>query len=285
MDVEERQPVDVHPLDNFEVFMPMPINVRLDYKVLQYERHKVPPPAAYMRPHNDRCRLHAALEESVVRGPRGDALDGVEVPIAMPESCLLPPEHNALSLLVPSTECRTYVGLPESTECDTDFRLAQLPPVLGPLNSEQLLPPDIMCLDAPWLASWRRTRQIADPFQHFDSFPSSFAEAGGQLGPRFGCDAGGEPLSFLPVGGYQRDLPSDTDSDERDDFQLPAPDNDAYQTACKRMESQLTSDSWQKEQAVEEQLRANRVSCNEGVRKRLCELNENLDPRNKLYLG
>merc|ERR1719215_417019 len=63
MSAEERLPIEVEPLGNFEVFLPAPINPRLDYKVLDYQKYAVPPPAAYMRPHGDARRLRGALEE------------------------------------------------------------------------------------------------------------------------------------------------------------------------------------------------------------------------------
>lgn len=37
---------------------------------------------------------------------RGDLFDGAETPLDMPESCLLPPDHDPMSLIVPSTEVR-----------------------------------------------------------------------------------------------------------------------------------------------------------------------------------
>eukprot|EP00913_Durusdinium_trenchii_P011633 g10926.t1 len=60
---EERQPVEVLQLDNFEEFLPLEPPVRLDYKVLDYPLHEVPPPSAYMKPNNERNRLTAALED------------------------------------------------------------------------------------------------------------------------------------------------------------------------------------------------------------------------------
>jgi len=282
---EERTAVDVAPLDNFEEFKAVPINVRLDYKVLQYEKHDVPPPAAYMRPHSERSRFHAALEEHLVRGPRGDACDGAEMPLTMPDSCLLPPAHDALSLLVPSPECRTYVALPEATECDPEYRLAQAAPLLRPLQAEPLLPPNIMSIETPWLESWRQTRQIADPFQYFDPMPGCFAEAGGPMGPRLGCDAGGERLAFLPVGGYSRDLPEDTTDDEAEDFHIPPPGGDAYKEALEGTDGPLASVLWRKQLAAEERLRTMCASNGRAVRDRLNDLNKDLDHRNKLYLG
>lgn len=285
LSTEEAKTVEVQPLGNFKEFSPAELNPRLDYKVLQYEPHPVPPPAAYMRPHDNRVRLSAALEELSIRGQRGDIFDGAEEPLTMPDSCLLPPEHDPMSLLVPSTECRTFIGFPEFTESDFEYRLQQPPPPVEPLQLEPLLPADIASLDTPWLGVWRRTRRLQDPFAHFDPLPGCFAEAGGSLGPRLGSDAAGEQLSFLPVGGHSRDIPSDTDSDEREDFQLEPPGDEEYEQALKGMSGPLDCEAWRKRRGAEERLRAQFASNNTAVRERLRELNKDLDHRNKLYLG
>jgi len=282
---EERQPVEVVPLDNFEEFLTIDVNVRLDYQVLQYQQIAVPPPSAYMKPIGDRKRVHAALEEHLIRGPRGDALDGAERPLRMPDSCLLPPEHNALSLLIPSTECRTYVAFPEATECDPEYALSQRPPLLEPLETELLLPPEIMSLETPWLESWRVSRQIADPFRYFDALQCNFAEAGGQQGLRLGSDQGGMRLNFMPVGGLDRDLPSDTDDDEQSELKIDAPGQDALEKALSGLDGELKSDLWTKERSAEEQLCNLCATNNRDVRDRLNALNNDLVPRNKLYLG
>eukprot|EP00747_Dinoflagellata_sp_TGD_P163696 gnl/TRDRNA2_/TRDRNA2_182659_c0_seq1.p1 gnl/TRDRNA2_/TRDRNA2_182659_c0~~gnl/TRDRNA2_/TRDRNA2_182659_c0_seq1.p1 ORF type:complete len:862 (-),score=186.92 gnl/TRDRNA2_/TRDRNA2_182659_c0_seq1:211-2757(-) len=282
---EERQPVEVVPLDNFEEFKVSEVNVRMDYKVLQYEKYALPPPAAYMRPNDHRKNLEAATEELSVRGPRGDIYDGAEEPLAMPESCLLPPQHDALSLLVPSTECRSYVSLPEFTECDFECRLARQPALLGPLEAEPLLPPNLRSLEKPWLGMWRKMRRLPDPFCHFDPIPLSLAEGGGKQGPRLGGDAGGERLSFLPVGGFSRDLLSDTDSDELEEFEMPPPADDEAEVAFKRMSVTIESKLFLKEQEVEERLHSQCAAANCAVRERLRELNKDLSYANKLYLG
>lgn len=282
---EEKQPVEVIPLDNFEEVLPVEVNVRLDYKVLNYELQSVPPPAAYMRPNSDRKRLHAALEEHLIRGERGDVLDGAEKAFAMPESCLLPPAHDALSLLIPSTECRTYVASPETTECDPEYRLSQKPPLVDPLQTEPLLPPGIMSLETPWLEAWRTKRQIADPFMYSDPLPCNFAEAGGNLGPRLGCDIGGQRLSYLPVGGYDRDLPSDTDDDEQPELQMPAPGKEAHAAAHEGLTGPVSSELWWKEKSAEDQLKKLCAENNRAVRDRLNDLNKDLSFTNKLYLG
>merc|ERR1740121_1153394 len=190
-----------------------------------------------------------------------------------------------MTLLVPSTECRTFVPLPESTECDPEYRLAQQPPLLEPLETEFLLPEHVMSTESPWLSAWRPTRQIADPFQYLDPVPGSFAEAGGTYCPRLGCDAGGERISFLPIGGFERDLPSDTDDDECGEFQLPPPSDESYEAAVRDLSAPLTSERWRKEKAAEERLHTLCQSNNKAVRQRLIELNQDLSYTNKLYLG
>lgn len=280
---EERQPVEVLQLDNFEEFLPLEPPVRLDYKVLDYPLHEVPPPSAYMKPNNERNRLTAALEEHLVCGECGDVLDGAELPVDMPESCLLPPVHDALSLLIPSTDCRTYVAFPESAECDPEYQLAQKPDLLDQLRAVPLLPPDIMSLETPWLESWRAPRQVQDPFQHSDPFEANFAEAGGALGPLLGSDLGGQRLSFMPAGGLERDLPSDTDDDEQPEFNIPAPGADVQDNAMSSLEGQVNSEMWCKQGAAEERLQQ-LCSLNCCVQGRLNTLNSEMTGH-KLYLG
>lgn len=297
MGAEEREPVEALPLSNFEEFNRAAINLRLDYKVLDYKKFdykecSVPPPAAYMRPHGEMPRLRGALEEHSIRGPRGSAKDGkegsgrgAEMPLEMPASCLLPPGHDAMTLLVPSTECRSFVPIPEATECDPEYRLSQLPLLIEPLQTEMLLPSDVMSIENPWLATWRPTRQIQDPFQYLDPMPGSFAEAGGTYGSRLGCDPGGERLSFLPVGGFERDLPSDTDDDECGEFQMPPPSEESYAAARQSLNASLTSERWREEQLAEERLKEKCSKNSRAVRERLMELNEDLSYRGKIYLG
>eukprot|EP00927_Polykrikos_kofoidii_P038239 TRINITY_DN32553_c0_g1_i1.p1 TRINITY_DN32553_c0_g1~~TRINITY_DN32553_c0_g1_i1.p1 ORF type:complete len:867 (-),score=193.80 TRINITY_DN32553_c0_g1_i1:38-2557(-) len=288
--VEDRQLVEVQPLDNFEEFSVFNISERLDWKVDNYpENPLLPDPAMYMRPNDSRVRLVAALEEHSIRGQRGDILDGAEKPLSMPETCLLPPAHEALSLMIPSPELRTYIGFPDFTECDTEYRLAQPPPVIEPCATEPLLPTDIMSLDTPWLNVWRPVRQIQDPFEHFDPFPCSFAEAGGSLGPRIGFDAGGERLSYLPAGGYARDIPSDTDDDDRDDFEdcqdTKPPPKEEYEKALEGLARPIISDRQRKEKAAEERLRNLCDERNRATREKMREFNKDLRHANKLYLG
>lgn len=285
LSAEERVPIEVTPLDNFEEFLTLELNVRMDFKVLAYDKHVVPPSAAYMRPNSHRTRLQGALEEHLMRGPCGGALDGAEVPLAMPDSCLLGPAHDALSLLIPSTDCRTFVGFPEATECDPEYRLARMPPFIGPMLTEPLIPQGIMSLESPWLKTWRRSRQIADPFQYFDPFPASFAEAGGNSGPRLGSDIGGQSLAFAPVGGLDRDLPSDTDDDEQAELAITAPGQDAFKLACASLEGPLQSELWQKQQMAEAHLAMLCKTQGRSVRDRLNDLNRDLSFANKIYLG
>jgi hypothetical protein len=286
MSKEDVQPVEVVPLDNFEEFKPVAIQPKLDYKVWQYEKYVPPPAAAYMRPCTERPRLSAALEELSVRGIRGDAFDGAEEPEEMPASCVLPPDHERISLLVPSTECRTFVNFPDFTECDFEYRLSKEVPLIEPLKTEPLLPPNLKSLEYPWLSTWRPQRRLREPFEHFDPMPCFFVEGGGPLGPRLGGDPGGERLNFLPVGGHARDLPSDTDSDEREDFQMPAPGGELFEATMQRMKGPLPdSEQWHKERLAEERLQKQCDASGKVVRERLRELNKELDYRNKIFLG
>jgi len=286
MSKEDVQAVEVTPLDNFEEFKLVLIQPRLDWKVLHYEKFVAPPPAAYMRPCTDRPRLNAALEELSVRGVRGDVFDGAEDVLDMPASCVLPPEHDRMSLLVPSTDCRTFVSFPDFTECDHEYRLCKEVPLLEPLRTEPLLPPNLKSLEYPWLSTWRPKRRLPEPFEHFDPLPCSFAEAGGPLGPRLGGDPGGERLSFLPVGGHSRDLPSDTDSDEREDFQMPVPGNELFEATMQQLKGPLPdSEQWHKERLAEERLQKQCDKSGKVVRERLQEINKDLDYRNKVFLG
>mmetsp|Transcript_10944 Transcript_10944/g.26319 ORF Transcript_10944/g.26319 Transcript_10944/m.26319 type:complete len:845 (+) Transcript_10944:95-2629(+) len=281
---EERQPVEVVQLENFEEFLPMELNKRLDYKVLDYRHYQVPPASAYMQPNAGRVRFSAALEENLILGARGDELDGAELPLPMPDSCLLPPAHDALSLLIPSTECRTYVAYPDSAECDPEFGLAEKPELLMPLAAEPLLPPGIMSLESLWLETWRAPRQLEDPFQHGDPFPCSFAEAGGSLGPGLGADLGGMRLSYKPVGGLGNDLPSDTDDDEQPELQVPAPGKDLQSKAINSLDMDVNSALWYKQGTAEDQLKKLCADNGCAVRDKLSSLNHDVNS-GKLYLG
>merc|ERR1712079_235484 len=205
----------------------------------------------------------------------------LETPLEMPDSCMLPPAHDALSLLVPSTSCNTYIPVPEIRESHPEYCLQQPPPLIKPLVTEPLLPPHIMSLEMPWMEVWRKKRQIADPFQYVDVMPCSFAEAG--RGSR--CELGGEPLAFMPVGGYARDIPSDTEDDDIPELQVPQPGDESYQKAVQAMEAAVTCDRWRKEEALEEHLRKICHDNNTAVRTRLEELNESLTCRHKIFLG
>ncbi|CAJ1449433.1 unnamed protein product [Effrenium voratum] len=274
---EERQPVEMVQLDNFEEFLSVEPNVRLDYKVLDYPLHDVPPASAYMKP-SERVRLSGALEEQLIGGERGDVLDGAEMPVAMPESCLLAPAHDALSLLIPDTHCRTYVAFPECVECDPNFRLAQKPELLVPLEPPLL--PDAMSLESPWLESWRGQRQLEDPFGRQDGFGLSFVEP--QMG-FLGSDLGGPRLNFLPCGGLDRDLPSDTDDDEQPDFHIAAPAREAEDKALQALDSAPPSEMWHKEEVAEKRLQELCASNGRAVRDRLSQLNAEMS--RKLFLG
>jgi len=281
---EERQPVEVTQLDNFEEFVPAEVNTRLDFKVLDYQQHQVPPASGYMQPNTDRERLSAALEESLVLGQRGDELDGAEMPLSMPDSCLLVPVHDALSLLIPSTECRTFVAYPDSAECDPEHGLAEKPDLLEPLDVNSLLPSSIMSLESLWLESYRAPREVKDPFQHGDPFCPSFAEAGGVLGSSLGADLGGQRLSYKPVGGFDKDLPSDTDDDEQPELQVPPPGKDLQSKAISSLDGQAVSEMWHKAGISEDKLRKLCYTNGRAVRDKLNGLNHDVSS-GKLYLG
>jgi hypothetical protein len=283
---EDRRSVEVQPLDNFEVFNPVEIRVCLDFKVLNYQRMDIPPAAAYMRPNDDRRSPHvAALDEHSVRGIRGDILDGAEEPYTMPESCLLPPKHDLLEFITPAPGCRTYIGFPDFTETDFEFRLSRNVPLRQPMKTQPLLLEDIVSDENPWTTSWRRTRNLEDPFEHFDPCSANIMEGGGRYGPRLMADFGGERVRFMPIGGFNRDYPSDTDSDEREDFELAAPSNEAHTQAHKLMDVPLTSELWEKEQRLEEELEDRFAKNGCALRERLREFNVHLNSQNKLYLG
>ena len=53
---------------------------------------------------------------------------GAEVPLEMPDSCILTSAHEPISLIVPSVECRTYLRPPYYTECNTEYRLKEARP-------------------------------------------------------------------------------------------------------------------------------------------------------------
>eukprot|EP00434_Breviolum_minutum_P026860 symbB.v1.2.023741.t1/scaffold2197.1/size86103/3 len=170
----------------------------------------------------------------------------------MEPRCLSTCQNPALSLLIPSTDCRTYVAFPDSAECDPEYRLAEKPPLLDALVAAPLLPPDIMSLENPWLESWRAPRQVRDPFQYSDAFEANFAEAGAALGPLPGSDLGGQRLSFMPAGGLERDLPSDTDDDEQPEFNIPAPGPEMKDVAISNLEGPVSSEMWYKQGLAEE---------------------------------
>jgi hypothetical protein len=305
IDADDKKPVPVEAPTNFEEFPEMELKLRLDYKVLDYPvQYALPPPAAYMRPNDgSRTRLSAALEEHSIRGACGDFLDGAEKPLAMPSFCSKPSKAadtakassdlsgqlKALELLIPNPSCRTFVAFPDFTECDTEHRLGALPQDILPAETEPLLPSDIMSLETPWLWTWRPQRQIEDPFCHFDPFPCSFNEAGGSHGPRVGFDAGGERLAFLPVGGFARDIPSDTDDDDKADAETfdhtKPPADEFYEAAKKGLTRPVDCEKWQKERELEARLCKICDENNRATRDRQRELNKHLSPMCKLYLG
>ena len=66
----------------------------------------------------------------------------------------------------------------------------------------------------PWSMVWRRTRRVHDPFYYGDPTRVSNTE-GGLRGPLISQE--GEKIRYKPYEGCANDIPSDTDSDGRDD--------------------------------------------------------------------
>lgn len=278
----ERLPVKVDDLGSFQVFRPVEVKPRLDWKVFQYDKFPTPPRSAYMKLRDGKPSLRAALDDMLIRGPRGLATDGCEEPLDMPDSCLLPPvprRGDALSLLVPSPDVRTYVAGPDYVETDHEYKLAQEPPDIEEPKFSEFIPEDILSLQRPWIDCWRRRRQIQDPFMHWDPFPASFVEGGGNRNSFLGGDLGGERFSFLPVGGFARDIPSDTDTDNPEELQHELPSAELFQATMDDLSKPFTSELWQKLEEREKWLSDTMAERNKAQRERLAELNKYITHR------
>lgn len=126
---------------------------------------------------------------------------------------------------------------------------------------------------------------------------------GGAGGPMLGHDLGGERFPFLPPGGFDHDIPSDTDSDGRDEsFQIAPPEEKTYMmdylasssapdgefdptpTVSRPLDESL-SERAAKLKWVNDQLFSYFRENAEGLRLRLEELNEHLPAELKCYLG
>lgn len=234
---------ETRPLGNFLTHEPLPLIERRDYEVFRYQKMEPPPASAFLHSNDGRRGPKVGcLEEQYCRGVRGHIDDGAEtVRFDMPEECLLPVEHDPLKLIIPDTKIRAWVGLPtDYHECDLEYMLG--------VEEEPLLRDFHYCFREPftlaacgievlgsnfptWHEMFREHRQCPDRLENFDPLPSSTAEGGGKLGPRICGDVSGEKISFLPPGGVpgDRDIPSETDSDGRDeDFAMPRPDIKEY---------------------------------------------------------
>ncbi|CAD7930322.1 unnamed protein product [Amoebophrya sp. A25] len=245
---DEEKMFDFEPLlntdrANFLQFKPLPLIEREDYKVFMYAPMEMPLPGYHMRPTAGRYeQRYACLEEQYVRGVRGLTTDGAEeVQFTMPEACLQPPEHDPLQFIIPDTSVRTWVGLPtDFHECDFEYMLGvEEEPMIRDFHYclEPRLTLDGMGFEMPsanfpqWHDIFRESRNVTDPFSDMDPFPVSTAEGGGKMGPKACGDILGERIRYLPVERVpgDRDIPSDTDSDGRDEqFEMPRPKMEEY---------------------------------------------------------
>jgi hypothetical protein len=289
----DRDPVDVDLVDTFEAFEARSTKERRDYEVLGYKEFDVPA-AAYMRPNaGRRGELRGCVEECSVRGPRGNWEDGAEVPLEMPQSCLLTEAHDPIALIVPSVACRTYIRPPHFTECHSEYRLKEVPP-LRQLPLDTLSVPGISATPWRWLYIFRRMRTLPDLAARFD--PCLASTLLGGSGFTLGHDLSGERLPFLPPMGASRDIPSDTDSDGRDeDFSLPAPSLETFmqdftegapeEAPVPKNEGHLVSELHTKAKWMDERMHEKHAENNCAMRNRLEELNQRLPPDLKFYLG
>eukprot|EP00452_MALV-II_sp_L67-6_P000214 gene214-212_t len=298
---------DFAPVDNFLHFWQLPLRERRDYEVFEYKPLELPPPAAFMHSNKNRREpVYANFEDLLYRGPCGNPDDGAEeVQFEMPDLCLAPPEHDPLKFIIPDTSVRTFAGLPtDFTECDLEMILNQPPPLR---DFEPVLRPqlslggcELLQLERPWCDGFRVQRQCPDPLADFDPLPVNCAEGGGSMGPKIGGDVRGEVLNFMPVKGVpgNRDIPSDTDSDGRDEgFALRKPRLDRYlenvyadfdpgeNGVLPDHSYELVSELWAKQAHVEDVLEKRNQHRARRVRDRIAELNTKLKPEERLFLG
>lgn len=154
----------------------------------------------------------------------------------MPDECILPPEHDPLKFIIPDTKIRTWVGLPtDFHECDFEYMLGveEYPPLrdfhytLEPPLTLAAAGIEMLGSNFPqWHDIYRENRQAGDLLENADPVPVSTVEGGGRMGPKICGDIQGERIRFLPPNNVpgNRDIPSDTDSDGRDEtFEMPRP--------------------------------------------------------------
>lgn len=291
-----RELVEVDLVDSFFSVDERNLKERLDFEVLGYTQKDAlfrTREAAYMRPSSAAGgQRWGCMEERSIRGPRGDWKDGAEAPLEMPASCLLTSAHEPISLIIPSVECRAYLRPPYYTECNTEYRLKEVPPLrepaLDPLNL-----PSISASPWKWLHIWRRTRTLHDPAAHFEPCLGNTLLGGGG-GPRLGHDLGGERLPFLRSEGFDYDLPSDTDSDGRDDsFALEPPTRETYMKDYSAQDDHpvptsrgaIVSEMHSKIAWLDQSMHDAHALNNCAMRKRAEELNDHLPRHLTCYLG
>ncbi|CAD7923325.1 unnamed protein product [Amoebophrya sp. A120] len=274
---EEDKQFDFEPLlntdrANFLQFKPLPLIEREDCKVFMYEPLELPLPGYHMRPTQGRYeQRYACFEEQYVRGPRGLVDDGAEqVQFEMPDECLLPPEHDPLKFIIPDTKVRTWVGLPtDYHECDFEYMLGveEEPPIrdfsytFEPKLTLEAMGFEMLGSNFPqWSDVYRENRNVDDPFSNMDPFPVCTAEGGGHMGPKQCGDILGERIRFLPADRIpgDRDIPSDTDSDGRDEtFEMPRPKMHEYLKSWYHPDVIAKGEEvWQRRKAEWDQLQA-----------------------------
>jgi len=302
MDSESFQPVHIDMIDNFIEYLPLELAPRDCYKVEDYQPIPVPPPSQYMLSNEGRRIPHiGCLDELFIRGSRGHAFDGAEKPVPRPQSCLAIPKHDPMEVCVPSPNVRIWFGSAyDFCETDLEYRLSEPIPrrpwktrshlVLPTLENEEI-----------WLHTWRQNRQVCDAFSVYDPFPDSLAPGREKLGPITGGSLcpGNQGLVMLPHtnqdghGGFPFDIPSDTDSDDRDEeFDIPRPDPETYLAdffddpdMILKPDDPIELEFQQLEDALEDKLEQQARARNVAFRNKISELNNELNARNKLYLG
>merc|ERR1719160_1209048 len=220
----------------------------------------------------------------------------------MPHNCLLTEEHDPIDLIVPSIACRTYLRPPLCRDlCDPaaarwDRQAGELAITgISDWGAGSVPWPDKVG-PGPWrwLYIYRRMRTLPDLAQRFD--PCLASTLLGGSGFTLGHDLSGERLPFLPPMGASRDIPSDTDSDGRDeDFALPAPSPETFmqdftegppeEAPVPRSEGPLVSELHTKAKWMDDRMHEKHAENNCAMRNRLEELNQRLPPDLKFYLG
>eukprot|EP00397_Hematodinium_sp_SG-2012_P015020 GEMP01015290.1.p1 GENE.GEMP01015290.1~~GEMP01015290.1.p1 ORF type:complete len:857 (+),score=193.28 GEMP01015290.1:31-2601(+) len=297
MGSESFTPVEVNRLGNFIEFTPLTVRPGDDYKIEAYGPIPQPPPSQYMRLNvGRRSNYRGALEEQYIRGPCGDAFDGAEAPLARPDSCLHLPAHDPMNdVCVPSPEVRVWVGTPyDYTETDVEYRLSEPLPVRPWKTRVPYVLSNLEIDDEPWVQTWRTDRALVEPLGICDPAAESLAMGREKPWTNVGGNCRGGALMALPHGGNHWDIPSDTDSDGRDnEFNISGPDDNYLEEYFDSelipklldADAEITNDRWDKSKALERKLEEKARARDEALRIKLTEFNELLDYRNRLYLG